>query len=323
MLGGRRSYRASAREPCPVRCERVTGRGDRDGWFRRTALGTCGGLPTRGCPATPTVYRLALRPAGRVPSSSLMPTTRDILDILPRDELLNLVDKHDLIVGDTWIAEPARMMNSSIGRLLRAFGALALLLPACGSHAPDSSTAGSAGGSTGAGAGGSVGSVGGGTTSGSSGSSGSSGAPSTATAGAPGAPMAPVYASGASITPTGTIWYVRSDGGTPAQCEGKTDHALAGASGNNCAFSDPAYLWSNDVAGETAQWKIAGGDTVILHQGPYRIGYKSNTGTAQDAWGYLKFRTSDALSGQRHRAGAAWARQVVTRRTGSALFGAV
>ena len=219
-----------------------------------------------------------------------MPTTRAILDILPRDELLNLVRKHDLVVGDRRVK--TRMTSSSIGRLLPALGALALLLPACGSHASDSSTAGSAGGSTSAGAGGSVGSVGGGTASGSSGSTGSSGSGgsggthSTATAGAPGAPMAPVYASGATITPTGTIWYVRLDGGTPAQCDGKTDHALAGASGNNCAFSDPAYLWSNDVAGETAQWKIAGGDTVILRQGPYRIGYKSNTGTAQDAWGY-------------------------------------
>jgi len=81
---------------------------------------------------------------------------------------------------------------------------------------------------------------------------------------------------------------VRPDGGTPAQCNGKTDHALAGATGNDCAFSDPAYLWSNDIAGETAQWKIAGGDTVILRQGPYRIGYKSNTGSSSDAWGYCQ-----------------------------------
>jgi hypothetical protein len=103
----------------------------------------------------------------------------------------------------------------------------------------------------------------------------------------PGAPNAGVMGpSGATITPSGTIWYVRTDGGTAAQCNGKTDHALAGASGQNCAFSNPTYLWANDVAGETAQWKIAGGDTVILRQGPYRIGYKNNTGAASDAWGY-------------------------------------
>jgi hypothetical protein len=89
--------------------------------------------------------------------------------------------------------------------------------------------------------------------------------------------------SGAGITPSGTLWYVRTDGGTAAQCNGKTDHALAGASGQNCAFSNPHYLWGNDTAGETAHWKIAGGDTVILRQGPYRIGYKGpNSG---DSWG--------------------------------------
>jgi hypothetical protein len=79
-------------------------------------------------------------------------------------------------------------------------------------------------------------------------------------------------------------WFVRSDGGTATQCTGRTDAAYPGNGLNQpCAFSNPHYLWGNDVQGETAKWKIAGGDTVIVKNGSYRIGYKGpNSG---DSWG--------------------------------------
>ena len=82
----------------------------------------------------------------------------------------------------------------------------------------------------------------------------------------------------------GNTWYVRPDGGTAAQCTGKTDAAYLGTgSSQPCAFSNPHYLWGNDVPGETASWKIAGGDTVIIRNGSSRIGYKGpNIG---DSWG--------------------------------------
>ena len=79
-------------------------------------------------------------------------------------------------------------------------------------------------------------------------------------------------------------WFVRPDGGTAAQCTGKTDAAYSGAGANQpCAFVNPHYLWGNDVSGETAKWKIAGGDTVIVRNGSYRLGYKGPNST--DSWG--------------------------------------
>ena len=83
---------------------------------------------------------------------------------------------------------------------------------------------------------------------------------------------------------SGTTWYVRPDGGSASQCNGKADAAYPGSgAAQACAFSSPHYLWGNDVSGETAKWKIAGGDTVIIKNGSYRIGYKGpNSG---DSWG--------------------------------------
>jgi hypothetical protein len=96
-----------------------------------------------------------------------------------------------------------------------------------------------------------------------------------------------VNLSGTGVTPgppNPNAWYVRPDGGTATQCTGKTDAAYPGSGSNQpCAFINPHYLWGNDVAGETAQWKIAGGDTVIIRNGSYRIGYKGPN--SSDAWG--------------------------------------
>jgi hypothetical protein len=96
-----------------------------------------------------------------------------------------------------------------------------------------------------------------------------------------------VSLSGMGVIPGPTnpnAWFVRPDGGTAAQCTGKGDAAYPGSGSNQaCAFINPHYLWGNDVAGETAKWKIAGGDTVIIRNGSYRIGYKGPN--SADAWG--------------------------------------
>lgn len=67
-----------------------------------------------------------------------------------------------------------------------------------------------------------------------------------------------------------TDYYVRTDGGTAAQCDGLTDAAYLGAgSGQSCAWSHP--FWALE-AGSPPAWKIRGGDTLFIRAGSYRIG---------------------------------------------------
>ncbi len=76
-----------------------------------------------------------------------------------------------------------------------------------------------------------------------------------------------------------TTWYVRADGGTrysmtnqSGQCNGQADVAYPGSGVNQaCALNDPRYLYSDGTAAPY-QWVIAGGDTVLLRGGPWRIG---------------------------------------------------
>ncbi|MBB5339847.1 beta strand repeat-containing protein [Tunturiibacter gelidoferens] len=88
----------------------------------------------------------------------------------------------------------------------------------------------------------------------------------------------------------GTTWYIRPDGGTrysahvtTGQCDGKADVAYSGTGTNqHCAFKDPRYLWDDQSYGNHA-WVIAGGDTVILRGGPWRIGYDKAPGSCSGA----------------------------------------
>jgi hypothetical protein len=92
--------------------------------------------------------------------------------------------------------------------------------------------------------------------------------------------------SSASLQISGQAWYVRLDGGTNLQCDGKADAAYPGTGTNqHCAFKNPHYLWGNDVYGETPTWKIAGGDTVIFKGGPFRLGYKGPSTVGSNMWG--------------------------------------
>ena len=97
-------------------------------------------------------------------------------------------------------------------------------------------------------------------------------------------------------TGPGTTWYVRPDGGSrystnvpTGQCDGKADIAYPGSGTNqHCAFGDYRYLWDDQSYGGSNQgWVIAGGDTVILRGGPWRVGWDAATGSgAGYTWCY-------------------------------------
>ncbi|MCX7823047.1 MAG: right-handed parallel beta-helix repeat-containing protein, partial [Syntrophobacterales bacterium] len=70
-------------------------------------------------------------------------------------------------------------------------------------------------------------------------------------------------------------YYVRTDGGTATQCTGTADAPYPG-SGNNraCAWSHPFFALDSN-----GQWKLRGGDTLIIGPGTYMMGYGApNTG---------------------------------------------
>jgi hypothetical protein len=96
----------------------------------------------------------------------------------------------------------------------------------------------------------------------------------------------------ASAPPTGpgTTWYIRSDGGTrysanqpTGQCDGKADVGYSGSGTNqHCAFNDYRFLYDDQSYGNHA-WVIAGGDTVIIRNGPWRVGYNQGV-SSNDTW---------------------------------------
>src|SRR6185312_4742903 len=63
------------------------------------------------------------------------------------------------------------------------------------------------------------------------------------------------------------------------QCNGQADAPYPGTGVNQpCAFNDIRYLWADGAyTGGSAfpgwGWIINGGDTVILRNGPWRVGY--------------------------------------------------
>jgi hypothetical protein len=99
-----------------------------------------------------------------------------------------------------------------------------------------------------------------------------------------------VVAAAATSPGPGTTWYVRSDGGTrysaghtSGQCDGQADTAYGGTGTNqHCAFGDVRWLYDAQD-GNPRSWVIAGGDTVILRGGPWRIGHDQGA-TNSDAW---------------------------------------
>ncbi|TAL25353.1 MAG: hypothetical protein EPO01_03935, partial [Aquabacterium sp.] len=67
----------------------------------------------------------------------------------------------------------------------------------------------------------------------------------------------------------GTTYHVRTDGSTADKCTGKADAAYPGTGTNQpCAWNSPFVALP---PGGTA--RIAGGDTLVIHTGQYKIGY--------------------------------------------------
>jgi len=84
-------------------------------------------------------------------------------------------------------------------------------------------------------------------------------------------PPIPASLSGiaADRTFSGATYYVRPDGGTDTQCTGMVDAPYPGNGTNQpCAWSHP--FWALDGSGN---WKIKGGDTIIISSGSYKMGY--------------------------------------------------
>lgn len=80
-----------------------------------------------------------------------------------------------------------------------------------------------------------------------------------------------------------TTWYVRSDGGTATQCDGKHWAAYPGSGTNQpCAYNHPMWLVSGLSGGNTTQrgsWVIAGGDVVLIRNtDTYIIGLDDASG---------------------------------------------
>ena len=86
-------------------------------------------------------------------------------------------------------------------------------------------------------------------------------------------------------------FYVRPDGGSrfsakdnAGQCDGKADLAYPGKGVNrHCAFGDYRYLWDDRHSYGNFKWAIAGGDTVIIRGGPWRVGFDQGK-SANDVW---------------------------------------
>jgi hypothetical protein len=86
------------------------------------------------------------------------------------------------------------------------------------------------------------------------------------------------------VTPTPTTWYVRKDGGTRKTCDGKADAAPVGSALNqHCALGDYRFLY-DDQSGKPLKWVMAGGDKVILKDGPWRVGFNQGS-SSNDVWG--------------------------------------
>ncbi|QDW65931.1 hypothetical protein [Luteimonas granuli] len=71
----------------------------------------------------------------------------------------------------------------------------------------------------------------------------------------------------AGVSP-GATYYVRTDGGSATQCNGRSDTRYPGSgSAQNCAWNSPLVALPNSGTA-----RIAGGDTLIIGSGTYRIG---------------------------------------------------
>lgn len=82
------------------------------------------------------------------------------------------------------------------------------------------------------------------------------------------------------------VRYVATDGGTGTQCDGLTDHALAGATGTSCRLNHPTWVLPLRSGSSTSRAAVAG-DTIVIEgsdqagTGSYRTGCQ-NSSTCAD-----------------------------------------
>jgi hypothetical protein len=164
-------------------------------------------------------------------------------------------------------------------------GILAVALAAAGcsgsgsaSHSAARGGTGGLGGAPGTG-GSSAGGVGGSSASG-SGGSGKAGAGGSSTGGVGGSSAGGAGGSGAGGSagaPSwvgGTVYYVRPDGGTAAQCTGLANAPYPGTgTGQACAWNNPMEALPPTLSNYPHPARIKGGDTLIIEPGQYRIGW--------------------------------------------------
>lgn len=93
-------------------------------------------------------------------------------------------------------------------------------------------------------------------------------------------------------TAMATTYYVRTDGGTSAQCTGLADAAYSGSGSKQaCAFSHPYWALSpgNGVSNFTPTSALKSGDTLYIHSGSYMMGYgvvpANNACYSPSTWG--------------------------------------
>ncbi|MCF7220944.1 NEW3 domain-containing protein [Marilutibacter chinensis] len=81
--------------------------------------------------------------------------------------------------------------------------------------------------------------------------------------------LAPLGLAAVGSAHAATTYYVRTDGGNATQCNGRSNTAYPGSGSNqSCAWKHPYYaLPSSGTA------RIAGGDTLMIGPGEYKIGY--------------------------------------------------
>jgi hypothetical protein len=80
-----------------------------------------------------------------------------------------------------------------------------------------------------------------------------------------------------------TTWFIRTDGGTPAQCSGQVDAAYSATVTNKaCAFGDARYLAFTGTYTVKPVMLVQGGDTVKVGAGQFRLGYNGPQATDHD-----------------------------------------
>jgi len=80
----------------------------------------------------------------------------------------------------------------------------------------------------------------------------------------------------ASVPAMATTWYVRTDGGTSAQCTGTTDAAYSGSGSNQaCAFNHPFWALQpgQRASNFTPATVMKPGDTLVIDSGSCMMGY--------------------------------------------------